>query len=63
MQDADLYKQLNQSMAEVARISPLNDNIEEVLKTFYSFETPKVKPIVPTVVTSMCDSDVMFLLR
>ena len=39
-------------MAEVARISPLNDNIEEVLKTFYSFETPKVKLMATTVVTN-----------
>ena len=33
---------MNQSMADVARIQPLNDSIEEVLKTFYSFDTPKV---------------------
>ncbi len=29
-------------MADIARIQPLNDSIEEVLKTFYSFDTPKV---------------------
>ena len=44
MQDPDLFKQLNQSMSEVAKIAPLNDNIEEVLKTFYSFDTPAVRP-------------------
>lgn len=41
-EDPDLFKQLNQSMSDVAKISPLNDNIEEVLKTFYSFNTPAV---------------------
>lgn len=44
-QDPDLFKQLNQSMSDVAKISPLNDNIEEVLKTFYSFNTPAVVPL------------------
>ncbi|DBA73502.1 hypothetical protein WJX77_001486 [Trebouxia sp. C0004] len=41
-EDPDLYQQMNQSMADVARIQPLNDSIEEVLKTFYSFDTPTI---------------------
>ena len=47
MQDADLHAQMNQSMADVARIQPLTNSIEEVLRVFYNFETPKVHiPIV-----------------
>lgn len=42
MQDPDLFSQLNQSMSDVSKLQPLNDNIEQVLKTFYNFNTPEV---------------------
>lgn len=42
VQDADLYAQMNQSMADVAHIQPLTDAIEDVLRVFYNFDTPKV---------------------
>lgn len=41
-EDPDLYKQLNESMVAVARIQPLSDSIEDILKVFYSFDTPKI---------------------
>ncbi|KAL3134655.1 hypothetical protein ABBQ32_007664 [Trebouxia sp. C0010 RCD-2024] len=41
-EDPGLFHQLNQAMADVAKLHPLNDNIEEVLKIFYSFDTPEV---------------------
>ena len=44
MQDPDLFNQLNQSMSDVAKLQPLDDNIEQVLKTFYSFNVPEVSP-------------------
>lgn len=44
-QDPDLFHQLNQAMADVAKLHPLNDNIEEVLKIFYSFDTPEVSSL------------------
>lgn len=42
MQDSDLFAQLNRCMTDVARIQPLTDSIEDVLRLFYSFETPQV---------------------
>lgn len=41
-EDPDLFQQLNQAMADVAKLQPLNDNIEEVLKVFYGFDTLEV---------------------
>lgn len=38
-------------MADVGKIQPLNDNIEQVLKTFYSFTTPEVSSPKPLRVT------------
>lgn len=46
-QDPGLFHQLNQAMADVAKLHPLNDNIEEVLKIFYSFDTPEVSSLQP----------------
>lgn len=41
-QDPELYAQLNKSMADVARLRPLNDAIEDVSMVFYQFDTPQV---------------------
>ena len=48
-QDADLYAQMNHSMADVACIKPLTDTIEDVLRVFYSFQTPKVGAVSQSV--------------
>lgn len=34
-------------MADVAKLQPLNDNIEEVLKVFYGFDTLEVSSLLP----------------
>ena len=62
LQDPDLFKQLNQSMADVAKIQPLNDSIEEVLKTFYSFDIPKVSLPAWTLLSITCLSSVTCIL-